>query len=174
MVRSLVRSGSSSSPSGSKRRIRTEPGWQGIEIPRREQIAPEHSGVNQRVNVGLCDRSTLEGETSLSLFPRNEWLQLAERSRCTGLIGAEQVGDLERTGQGIDLPSLVAAGIHRSNDGTHTTTDDQIGPDAQAVEYPKYSDMGQAFCPTTGEYQGGTLGTTGLGSAGRCREQGGG
>jgi hypothetical protein len=80
---------------------------------------------------------------------------------------------LERPSQGIDLPSPISAGIHCADDRTHAAADHQIGPDAQTVEDSKNPDMSQALRPTAGEYQGSTLGTAALGSARRCRYQGG-
>jgi hypothetical protein len=71
------------------------------------------------------------------------------------LVGPKEIGHRQGARERIDLPSAIAAGVHPADDGAHAAAYDQIGADAEAVEHPEDTDVGQALRPTAGEDQRG-------------------
>ncbi len=128
---------------------------QGIEVPPGDQIPLEHRRVHQSVDLRLEDRCALEVEATLPLLPHDQRPQDAERAGRLGLVGPEELAQRQLPGERVQLPTAVATGIQRTQDGAHAGADDQIGPQAETVQRAEDTDVGETLGAASGEDQGG-------------------
>jgi hypothetical protein len=126
---------------------------QGIEIPPGKEIASQHGGVDQGVDLGLRYRGVLKVESPVTLLPDDQRLQQSERPRRSRLVSPKEIGDGQGARERIDLAPAIAARVHTADDGTHAAADHQVGANTQAIEYSEDTDVGQSFGTPTGENQ---------------------
>ena len=143
-----------------------------VEIAARQQISPQERGVDQRVRLGLDHRRGLERETAIPLFPEDERLQYAERSRGQRLVGAEEGGERYHTRERIQLPAGIPTGVERTHHGAHAGANDQVGPDTEAVEHPQDADVGDPLGAAARQHERRAWRPTRLGAERRRRARG--
>jgi hypothetical protein len=100
--------------------------------------------------AALTNARGLQDEAAGALLQYNERLKKPQRTRRPRLIGSKESANREGSGQGIDLPSGVAAGVHAADHRSHAGAYDKVWPDAQTIQHPKHSNVCQPFGTASG------------------------